>query len=388
MSGIEHSVFKTLAESLNATVGYVLAAPDELWGEIKANGTVLTGLLGMLWRREVDMVVGSLYIHHARLKYISYVTPYKMDFECFMCTAPGPYPKWMSFYLPMTTNVWLLILFSLVVAVLLLYVVARTSMTKSNFDDRFESLGVCTIFIVGNFLQVQQPHSIKRTTNRGFLFFWLLGAFVVVTVYRTELISFMTVPINPKPINTLEQLGQANWMRKTTFGDFFKNILLKSPDPIQNLLGQQLIVNYNLSWAYEQIEKPGGTCSLNSLDDVKYMAATRFKPKSDGKKRVHIMDECMLPDLLAFGLQIKSPLKPYMDKRVNLMVQAGFFEYENRRFIHKIKFGNNIQHVPFTIAELESAWLLYGVGIVLATLVFIYERLHPPQSTRTRTFLP
>jgi len=65
--GIEPSVLEILAVKLNFTFEYVFASLDEIWGEISDFGetiVTITGLIGMLHGKEVDIVFGNLYVDY------------------------------------------------------------------------------------------------------------------------------------------------------------------------------------------------------------------------------------------------------------------------------------------------------------------------------------
>ncbi len=94
--GIEPSLIEIIAEKLNFTFEYVFASPNEMWGAIKElgeNNVTITGLIGILHRKEVDVVLGNLYVDYNENKYIDFGQSYGMSHECFMVPVPRPYPK-------------------------------------------------------------------------------------------------------------------------------------------------------------------------------------------------------------------------------------------------------------------------------------------------------
>ena len=379
IKGIEPEIIKILASSLNFSFSYVLAAPDELWGEILDNGTRLTGLVGMLWRREVDIADGALYIEAYLLPFIDFTVAYKTSYECFLVPAPQPYPEWTAVYFPFTPIVWTVTTLATVGSILTVYLLARGSATFSTRDSGFRDLGLCVVYLIGNLLQVRQFREITRLPNRVFFFSWFVFIIVVPVFYKDEMISRMTVPASPRPINTLKELIEQP-IGKTSFANNFKNLLLSSPNALQRQLGDQLVVNHNLTWSFSQLDT-GDMCVGSGLENLQYVAATKFRPDAEGVERVHIMKECMMPSRIAFGVQRQSPVKYYLDKQILRLAQAGFVDYQesilrrrqSRTSCEKKLNAKRLQ--PFSVYHLEGAFLLYGIGIGLGLVCFVWENL-------------
>ncbi len=104
VTGIEPSLLETIAGRLKFSYEYVQASPNEMWGEINRNGdnVTITGLLGMLSRKEVDIVLAQLYISLTRWKDIGYIVVYKFSYESFLVPAPRPYAKWTALFYSFT----------------------------------------------------------------------------------------------------------------------------------------------------------------------------------------------------------------------------------------------------------------------------------------------
>ena len=375
-SGLEPSVLNDLAQALNFSITYFQTPADEMWGEILDNGTRLTGMIGQLWRKEVDLAFAGMYLHYKRLPFVDFVRSYKMTQECFLCPAPRPYAKWKAVYLPMTPGVWMVTMVSFVLATLMLHIVSRVS--SSPLDRSFRDFGLCANLIFGSLLQMQQFQEIKHLANRFFLGSWFIAVLIIPTVYRSKLISFMTVPITPKPIDTLQQVADSS-IDITTFSAFFKDILLQSTSDLQKKFGQEMIVNYNLSWAQEQV-KNGQMCLLNAKDYIEYFAASDFLMDRNSPDRVHVVRECMLPDLMSFGVQKHSPLKPYLDKEILRMSEGGFIEYQEKRALNSVvnsfKKKQSNQLATFTLESMQSAFFLFFVGILMSVFAFAVEHIY------------
>ena len=360
--GSELLMLDLLSNSLNFTYQYRPSPADEMWGEILNNKTLLTGMLGLLSRKEADIAIGNLYIDTERLSFISYTYPYTVVYECFLMPSPEPYAKWKALYFPLSPAVWAATIITSIVAVLFLYTVAKISSSFTICDEAFQSPGRCAMFIFANILQsTGEPADIRGPTNRMFLIWWFVLATIVPTVYRGGLISFMTVPSKPSPIDTLQELLDSP-IQKTSFGDFFKNGLLNSPDLLQKKLAKQLVVNYNLSLSFEQL-LTAPLVVQSSKDNLEYMKAKLYPPDHNGES-VHLVKECLHPEAVSFGTQKDSALKPYLDKGLQHATEAGFVDHFKNSVYRKKTYTNKKQNdgklVRFSLDMLQGAFILFG----------------------------
>lgn len=376
LDGIEPSLINVLSQSLNFTYNFIIAAPTEMWGRVvydKGYNTTATGLMGLLMRKEADLAIGEMYVDYSRLRYIRFSIPYKFGYECFLVPASRPYAKWTALYHPFTPTVWLAIAISFFLAFLLLYFVSKWRYSTSLKDPSFEEIQMCVLYVLGNMVGVQQPQEIRSTANRVFLICWFIAATIIPTGYRSGLISYMTFPFTPAPINTVDHLVRSP-LKKIIFGDLIKDILNKSTNQQRQQLAQQLVVNRNLTFMYSLLSTNLWAVD-SSQDNLRYIAATQFPTTSSGPQ-VHLMDECLVPMLAAFGLQIISPIKPYLDRKIQHLVEAGLVDYHRSQFAKKSDNWNPKASdglAPFSLNNLQGAFYLFCLGVAISTFTFVTE---------------
>jgi hypothetical protein len=248
ITGVEPALVQLMSQHLGFTYDYVQALPNEMWGDVVTldNGTlILTGLLGILGRKEADMAVGNFYLLLKRKEFIDYSTIYKFSYESFLVPAPKPYPKWTALFYPFTVATWTATIVSTVTITVMLRFVAgwQQSISSSRENYVFASLPFCCLYVIGNLMNVQvQPQTINSNANRIFLIWWLFGTLILTTGYRSGLISHMTFPFTPPPIDTFQQLVDSP-LKKTSFGDFMKENLLNATSETERILGEEIIAS-------------------------------------------------------------------------------------------------------------------------------------------------
>lgn len=380
IGGIEPSLIETIANHLQFTYNYVEASPNEMWGEVYGHrgNLTITGLLGMLARKEVDVVVSNFYVNNIRWPYVSYTVVYKFSYESFLVPAPQPYAKWKAVFYSFTLPTWLATIASAVVVIVMLRLVAAASSFQSDSPlrryDVFADYPFCCLYVIGNLLNVQvQPQSILSTANRMFLIWWLFGTLILTTGYRSGLISYMTFPFTPEAIDTIQQLVDSP-LKKASFSVYTIEALVNSSSEIDRTLGRELIPHYNLTGMFVSLES-GAWAVESNVDNLLYMAATMYPTTTAGPK-VHLIKDAILPSRVAFGLQKDSQLQVYFDRDIQYLIEAGIVDHLKSVFAKKMDKWNpkkTNSRISFSLDSLQGAFYLIVFGFALSTLIFVAE---------------
>lgn len=383
--GIEPSLMEVLASDLNFTFDYFPVSPYEMWGSVSGEGEnrTATGLLGALMKKEADVALGNLYIDYTRLSIIGFSSYYKISEECFSVPATRPYPKWTALYHPFSIEVWLATFFSIFFVILTLRLVAMWSIESSIVDSYYRDPVVCFMSVIGHLFGLQQTQEIRSMANRLFLVWWLFGALILSTGYRSGLISFMTFPFTPPPIDTIQQLV-ASPLKKIVYDPLMKEILMNSDNSLQRQLGRQMITNDNLTYMFSLMNSSDWAVDAN-LDNLRYVVATQY-PMTRSGPQVHLMRECVFAMRAALGLQKESPLKPYFDREIQRLIEAGLIEYHRSRFAKKAVVWNpkasKQKTVAFSLDSLQGAFYSLALCVLAAILALIGEVMHALIKTR------
>ncbi|KAI9559848.1 hypothetical protein GHT06_013855 [Daphnia sinensis] len=375
LEGIEPSIVKLVAEKLNFTFTYVLARSDEMWGDMVKNKTTgkiirFTGIRGMLVRKEVDLAFGDLYVMPSWLPHITFSQIYKTDYDCFVVPGPKPLANWMALIVPFTSNTWLATCASLLLITVALFLAGKLNQRNS--------LIASFIFALGQLLWIQQPRFPDGRTSACRLFLvwcWLFAATILSTVYRSGLISFLTRPFAQQPIDTIQQLVESP-LHKMMFSDFYKTVLMNSSDPHRRLLGHQLTATNNISHMMSLLET-GQWAVDSSLDSLNYLMMTQST--SPHYQYLHVMKERLFPTRSSFGLQKDSPLKDRIDLVLQRLTEAGLVDYHRsmKPSGRRPPSAAKPTLVRFSLVNLEGAFYLLGIGILISTVAFVIEWILP-----------
>ena len=317
----------------------------------------------MLMKRQVDIGVGDLYFHSLWQPHVSCSAIYKIDYDGFLVPAPQPYARWTAIVYPLSLPVWIATLISLILIVTGLHLTAVR---------RRQSVDSIVYTLLGQFISVQQPDRISHHRSASFILLslWLLGvATVIPTVYRSQMISYMTSPVSTKPIDTIQQLAAYTRLGKIIYADYYKKVLLNSTDPHRRLLGHQLVTTHNQTYMYSLLDS-GHWAVDSSLDTLRYYASNQHS-------NVHLMTEPLFPTRSCFGLQKDSPLKSHLDRVIQRLIESGLIDYQRSQFARRIqpKTGTDINNIAFTLQHLQGAFYLLTIGLSVSTVALIVEHI-------------
>lgn len=385
VTGIEPAMINSLSIQLGFTYEYVLSPPKELWGYVVdgAEGNhSSTGLVNMLISKQIDLAIGNFYVSAIRKPFIDYSVSYGVAYESFLVPAPRPYAKWKAVYLALNFENWIVTLATAIAVIIALRLFALPALSRpSSRDKTYADISFCVMYIIGNFASTPvRPLIVRSLANRVCLLWWLLGISTMSTLYRSQLTSHITLPFSPPAIKTLRQLADSP-LNKVIQGSMAKNVLLKSPDASLQLLGGQMVVEKNLTRMFSLLGT-GSWAVESNVDSLNYMAATMYPINNDGPQ-VQQINEYVLSNPVALGLQKDSPLKPYFDRRIMIMMEAGILKYERlsfRKRMPKLDVTNTKAHLmSFSLDSLLGAFIVLIFGTIAAMLVFTLELLIAPR---------
>lgn len=197
LQGIEAKLLKTLFEHMDFQ--FRLVSPEDgQWGYQRSNGN-WTGIIGMVSRSEADMGLGYLSITENRKRVVDFSVPYGVLDRTFATEITELVSTFASYMLPFSFGVWLTILFIFLAALLLF----RFFMNKKRTW--------VTIFVQIFGSMCRQPMTIEEESSKWRIlygFWWIYITFLTLA-YSMVLLSFLTVPLRSKGIDSIQELSEA-----------------------------------------------------------------------------------------------------------------------------------------------------------------------------------
>ena len=262
-----------LSEYVHYKPKYILGARtwDEVVMEVN-NGTADMGVKTTMTKKRFDLVDFPAYIDFVELVYI----------------APTPKPVDILYQLiqPFSVNVWLAWLATLFAYCILFYFVTKLFLWKPKVDTKINRLASKNLneikgidFLLYPFGMLFEPllNDIKwirilweRTASGKMITIGLvIGSFLVMNIYRTVLLSYLTAISVEKPINTVRELIDSDYINWHFAGEITQ-MLKDSP-------GEEYREMYEKATKYDWI------VDNNRMDQTRrdYLAGTQsFQVKS------------------------------------------------------------------------------------------------------------
>ncbi|XP_071517850.1 glutamate receptor U1-like [Panulirus ornatus] len=201
--GILIQLLRSLAHIYNFT--YTMKLPDDgQWGSILADGS-WNGMVGEVYRNEVEMALGPTSITEEREKAIDFTVPFDFEPWDIMIPASQENIDLAAFMIPFSGEVWVGLLTSWVVVGVLLYFLARATAALPNTTDSSLSMVKVLLDTFGSLISqcAWQP---KTAAMRVLAGWWWLFCVIAITSYSSKLIASITVRLTAPAVTSLLQM--------------------------------------------------------------------------------------------------------------------------------------------------------------------------------------
>lgn len=366
IGGYEARFLNMLMEGLHSRPIIYTLEKDE-WGKQTEDGN-WTGLVGMVYREEVDMAISSVLITQARMEVVDFSYPYSIEDVTFATRLPGSVPTATALIDPFSMAVWL----SLTASLLVFPIIARILLSKK------QSLGKSVLNFFGYILNQPLGGKTHRIRDRILLGAWLCGTMFLTKTYSSYLLSFLTLPIRQTPIKDVDQLSNAvvagSFKCYTTRGSSILESLFSSLQENSVIIAKAMKEN---DWL---LESDNSQFVKYALEQNSAIIRTRRYIHILLQDNVFVSDDSFYAAYAAIVLPKNSPLKLRINKLLSRIDSSGVYPKSSEHFLflrhlynnlHRNEENNGIKSI--TLEDLEGAFLLLISGYILAVAVFFLE---------------
>ncbi|KAF8763768.1 Glutamate receptor ionotropic like protein [Argiope bruennichi] len=223
----------------------LIRPPDSEMGRKTKDGN-WTGLVGMVYRGEADITVGSLAMTYPRTQAVPFSVPYTANGATFGLKKSGYELSNFAYVHPFDILTWFLTFCILIIMSTLFYVILSG---KVSFGKTF-------LFTFGSVVTQSFIIIPKNPRKRNLLFgLWLLFVAVLSDSYKACLLSFLSVPFEKNTVRTFQELSVA--MEEGTHrvfppkGSFIIEYMAKSEVDSLKIVGKTIISN---NWYFNETE--------------------------------------------------------------------------------------------------------------------------------------
>ncbi|KFM65319.1 Glutamate receptor, ionotropic kainate 4, partial [Stegodyphus mimosarum] len=153
----------------------------------------------MVHRGEADIAVSKISITEQKSIVVGFSYPYNIETLTFATRAPGAIPKTSAIFYPFSFQTWICLAF-LLIAIPMLF---------CKFLKKKYSIVSLAFRVYGILLHQELLLKVRAVSDKLLLGSWLWGAMILSLCYTTLLLSFLTVPVKEKGVQTIDELAAA-----------------------------------------------------------------------------------------------------------------------------------------------------------------------------------
>jgi hypothetical protein len=332
------------------------------WGIIYDNGTV-TGFLAQLSRKEIDLILGYMFLKESRLKLFDASESIMMN-ELVFLIPPGrkltPFEKLLQ---PFDIIVWILFSITLLIGftVICLLNFKYKSCRAFVFGDKVNHPVLNMLIAV---LGSQQKILPKTNFARFILMMFLILCLVLRSIYQGSLFQFLQSDGRKKEVQTIREMIEQDFtfysyeshadLIKYGFPEVFKRLKFTKHHMI-------------MEQAHEETQK------IALMEGLRTIKSNQKIIKNSSyilcKERFGAVNTVLY-------LPKNSHLTTTINKKFKMMKTAGLIDFWIKEYFDKsTKIVREKRLKKLNISELASVFYLLIIGHSLASLIFLCELL-------------
>nr|CAH0101189.1 unnamed protein product [Daphnia galeata] len=406
-TGSSVNIYKWLKERLNFTYSMVLLnetlikkmGTHDAAFNLLQNDNTLTVV-----SQNCDGIINAFYLTMDRAERFDYTASAWSEGFSFAMPRPGEESRLFAFVGPFQPRVWISIFISLIFVVgtmtfLTWFYNRRWNIVDSESNNQsslvplipksnYTLLGSHMIYLINTITNQGGREAYSRTSFRVLTGIWVLCATVLINSYTGIVTSSLTTPKLKPSINTLEELAASKEIKIVIRSDISTGVqILQAKSGIYKVLGDQVRSEPDRIFSDPfklQAKLETGHFAypfLNSFSiafvgsQYKKDKKCRFKvskilPLSHGHYSLLFKKGSLYTKTFSKGiLEIwEAGLVRFWVKNLPTIPKADECLTENKRKVSRL--------VPIQLSDLTSAFLILGIGIGLATLVFLLETIY------------
>ncbi|XP_037778483.1 glutamate receptor-like isoform X2 [Penaeus monodon] len=382
VAGSTVDVVNIIAEKLGICYN-VVRASDNDWGTALPNGS-WSGTLGMLNRGEADMSAVVYSVTDKRKQAVDFSEPVYVDELTISYLRPVLESDMAGFVKPYTSLIWGVLLVAIIIACVALSCLQNAHDAIRPSADReaapassnLENLKSSTFWVFSILLAQSNSWKVKARFLAGV---WLLMVFVVATVYRSNLMAMLISPKVKLPFDSLEELGHTDITVWAPTGSLFHDAVNEAaPDtPLASIRKQVYLSNFSPNVMFDYFTGKWGMTSMRGT--LIYYLDLGFSKYGFCKHYV-ISKGFFRTTSLSLAFPKNSTLKPKVDEIILRLRESGIIEHLFRSRVSNateclkpVGVASSSVERPLELGDFYGVFIVYAVGIALASLSFMLE---------------
>nr|AXY83434.1 putative ionotropic receptor 4 [Conopomorpha sinensis] len=384
--GVEVRVLKMLAERNNFSIEIVepmelnLGPGDAVAKEI-AQGRADVGIAGM-------------YLTNDRISEMDMSFSHSQDCAVFVTLLSTALPRYRAILGPFHWHVWLALTLTYLLGIFPLAFSDKHSLrhllnapgeVENMFWYVFGTFTNCFTFVGKN----SWSKTDKITTRLLIGWYWIF-TIIITSCYTGSIIAFVTLPIFPETIDTIDQLLNGFFRIGTLDRGGWERWFFNSSDPKTNKLLSKMEFVPNVEAGIKNTTKAffWSYSFLGSEAELDFIVQANFSTTKSKRAQLHISNECFVPFGVSLAFPNQSVYTAKLSSDIRRMFQSGLLEKlfdEVRWEIQRSSTGKLLAATPgslkmvsaeekgLTLEDTQGMFLLLAAGFLIAAISLISE---------------
>ncbi|KAK7051119.1 hypothetical protein SK128_002880 [Halocaridina rubra] len=324
-SGPILTMLDILAKDINFTYS-MKRPPDNSWGVKLPDGSWV-GMVGMVYRKEVDMALGPFGMNPVRKSAVDFTKIMLIDSVRIIAKQGKSEVDPWGFLFPLDRYVWLSVFVALLIVVSAVVVLAYLD------TDGKGILNVHLFCYFRVFLQQDMGIDMAQWWQKFLIGAWLMTTLIITKSYSGNLMSLLAVRYIPQPLQSLRDVLDALavtmvWEGNTEYTQYIQSVdsgIFYEVAQSESVGRMVYTTGSDYGITLENLVMRGDYVLIIEDLSCRMLLAEHFT--RSGKCDFYMSSELFLPSAMAMITQKNSPLGPSIDKRLSGLTESGLYMY-------------------------------------------------------------
>ncbi|CAG4983712.1 unnamed protein product [Colias eurytheme] len=384
--GVEIRILKLLAERNNFSIEIVEPRDSNLGSGDAVAKEIAQG--------KADIGVAGLYVTGERLRDMDLSIQHSQDCAVFVTLTSTALPRYRAILGPFHWHVWVALTFTYLIGIFplafsdkhtLRHLINNSGEVENMFWYVFGTFTNCFTFAGKN----SWSKTTKITTRLLIGWYWLF-TIIITSCYTGCIIAFVTLPIYPETVDTIQQLLSGFYRVGTLDRGGWERWFVNTSDPMTNKLLKKVELVPDIRTGIRNITKAffWPYAFLGSKAELEYLIQSNFSKAESKRAVLHISNECFVPFGVTIGFPNNSIHTTKLSNDIRKLLQAGIIDKitdEVRWEIQRSSTGkllsvkstsissNSLEEKGLTLEDTQGMFLLLGAGFLIAATALISE---------------
>ncbi|XP_028175661.1 ionotropic receptor 21a-like [Ostrinia furnacalis] len=322
--GIEMRLLHLLAERNNFSIEILEPQEPHLGSGDAVSKEIAMG--------RADIGVAGMYLTVDRTKSMDMSFSHSQDCAVFITLMSTALPRYRAILGPFHWHVWVALTFTYLIGILplafsdkhtLRHLLHNSGEIENMFWYVFGTFTNCFTFVGKN----SWSKTTKITTRLLIGWYWIF-TIIITSCYTGSIIAFVTLPVFPETVDTIEQLIAGFYRVGTLDRGGWERWFFNSSDAKTNKLFKKLELVPNVESGIRNTTKAffWPYAFLGSQAELEYIVQSNFTATKSKRAMLHISNECFVPFGVSMGFPTNSLYSAKLSGDLRRMFQSGIVD--------------------------------------------------------------